>query len=408
MKRKGCTIWDINRDVEENYLVLLNYDQEEETAEGYVMYKITNRYPFEVSLSKVWIGDDVEDDKFWLNKMMECALEQIYEVGAKPVAGCKEAEEYMKQLKIKEQENEEKVYLREIEPQTNDGSKKLAIDSEYLFIEYPVRAAVKEMNRSGMRTIMSSSNKEDVEGCGHIEANDNGNIYISQNTHFPIGNGYAWIMVDYRTLSKEIKQNIIDLNGGKVKIPISDKAKSYFEENCTANECEMAQNELVKFYRVRQMSPSEDQDKFPSYSKMAEEIESMEEEYRRAEVIIAERRKKFSISPTLRKKLFKYKAEMERYKALSDEDKYFEANMTGLYHENSLSYNGNDYKAVVFRYPVGEDTTVEEVQQYFQELIRLLVRERNQMVEISLQQFDNGTSDEYYNIKAIENEDEER
>ena len=134
MKRKGCTIWDINRNVEENYLVLLNYDQEEETAEGYVMYKITNQDPFEVSLSKVYMDDDVEDDKFWLNKMMECAIEQIYEVGVKPVAGCKEAEEYMKQLEIKEQENEEKVYLREIEPQANDGSKKLAIDSEYLFI----------------------------------------------------------------------------------------------------------------------------------------------------------------------------------------------------------------------------------------------------------------------------------
>lgn len=383
MIREGCTIYDININNEEDYVVLLNYDSEEETAQGYVKYRVVNDNPLKVALSEIWIDDELKSTS--LKKMIQYAVEQVYDIGGEIIAGCKEVEDFMRKMEEEQQEIEKKKYLREIEPQGNDGSKKLIVDSEYSFIEYPVREAVRRMNESGMKTIMSSSNKDDVEGCGKEENTLSEHIFIWKNSHFSIGNGYAWIMIDYESLSEELKQRVIELNRGDIEVTISDKTKEYFNTNCTANGCKQTQGELIKFYRVLQKHPNEVSELFPQIedemTKLEDEIAKLEiekkkfeEETRGKKRIIWGRLKEFREK---HRKLDEYRKEKARHDQLSDEDKYFEDNMTSLYHENSLGYNGVDYKAVVFRYPVGEETTVEEVQQYYQELLNLLLKERN-------------------------------
>ncbi len=383
MIRKGCTVYDIDINNKEDYVVLLNYDSEE-TAQGYVKYRIVNDNPLKISLSEVWIDDKLRDTS--LKKMIQYAVEQVYDIGGEIIAGCREVEEFMREMEDEQQEIEKKKYLREIEPQGNDGSKKLIVDEEYSFIEYPVREAVRRMNESGIKTIMSSSNKDDVEANGKNENTFGDNIFIMANSHFSIGNGYAWIMIDYASLSEKLKQRVIELNSGNIEIPISDRAKVYFNTNCTANGCKQTQSELIKFYRVLQKHPSEVSESFLhieyEITKLEDEITKLEIEKKKfveenkgkRGVYIFGRQRELSEK---KRRLDKYRREKARRERLSDEDKYFEDNMTPLYHENSLGYNGADYKAVVLRYPVGEDTTVEEVQQYYQELLKLLLKERD-------------------------------
>ncbi len=409
MIREGCTIYDIDIRNKEDYVVLLNYDNEEETAQGYVKYRIVNDNPLKISIAEVWLDDELSIDdglkSNFLKKMIQYALEQVYEIGGEVVDGCKEVEDFIKEMKDEQQEIENKKYLREIEPQGNDGSKKLIVDSEYSFIEYPVREAVKRMNQSGMKTIMSSSNKDDVENGGQKETTFDEHIYIGQNTHFSIGNGYAWIMVDYARLSNELKQKIIDLNSSKIAAPLSDTAKTYFNENCMANGCEATQSELIKFYRVWQKRPTEVTETFPHRDDLDAKITQLKREIEEIQKEAAELHAKLYKTRELKDKkgkLYAYIREKERCDRLSDEDKYFEDNMTTLYHENSLGYNGADYKAVVFRYPVGEDTTIEEVKQYYQELINIILRERNKDDKKDTQELGKETIHELEDTKYME------
>ena len=65
---------------------------------------------------------------------------------------------------------------------------------------------------------MSSANLEDAKSAD-IPEKSGDVLYIGQNTHFSIGNGYAWIMIDWESLSPDNKQKFIngDIVFDKVK-----------------------------------------------------------------------------------------------------------------------------------------------------------------------------------------------
>ncbi len=77
-----------------------------------------------------------------------------------------------------------------------------------LCIERPVRKACKFLTSNGINTIMSSANKCNVESRN--KPVDESKLYIGQGDPWVIGNGYAWIMLDWNELSDANKQYFIN------------------------------------------------------------------------------------------------------------------------------------------------------------------------------------------------------
>lgn len=83
-------------------------------------------------------------------------------------------------------------------------------------IELPLRKACKLFRDKGIETIMSSANKNNVleDGKSPIEKDDvYGTLEKLMESHYftEAGNGYAWIMLNYNSLSNENKQMLFEM-----------------------------------------------------------------------------------------------------------------------------------------------------------------------------------------------------
>ena len=124
------------------------------------------------------------------------------------------------------------MYIKDVEPNGAIGVDLLdKNDAEEIIdriIEIPLRKPCKDFYKKGIRTIMSSANKnnivpqgktskkkKDVSGKGQY-------LFLDGPTFEDAGVGYAWIMLDFDTLSDENKERLLrleerqDENGNKV------------------------------------------------------------------------------------------------------------------------------------------------------------------------------------------------
>lgn len=118
------------------------------------------------------------------------------------------------------------MLLKEIEPikeptcnllQENDTNN--IIDT---IVELPLRKACKVFAQKGIETIMSSANKENILKAGEkrVEKEDlYGSVEKMFESHsfFDAGKGYAWIMINFDTLSNENKDLLFELEAKKGK-----------------------------------------------------------------------------------------------------------------------------------------------------------------------------------------------
>lgn len=183
--------------------------------------------------------------------------------------------------------------------------------NSYDCIEEPVRDAVKILNDSGFNTIMSSANYRNVD----TRFEKKKDFYGS----YTMGNGYAWILVNYATLSSINKDIINKMNSGEIPIELDKNAQSCLASNCEVNGVQISQKEIVKFYRAIR-NP------------------------------FGQRRK---IKPSV-------------LIPRCEEDKYFINNHNVIFHSVGLP---NDGMMVALRYPLNEKTTVDDVRSYYAKLL---------------------------------------
>lgn len=205
-----------------------------------------------------------------------------------------------------------------VDPIQFDGDINLdAISTINECIELPLRKACYFLNEKGIKTIMSSCNSEDVRNrYTKISSYRVGQGY---NPPFFIGNGYAWIMIDWESLTEENKSVFVEYNSGKKRFPLSERESKILEHNCHLDDPKIPIHwQMVRFFEVM------DANKF------------------------AEHRSDFG------------KLEKE-----SELDAYFDLNRNGLLSYSSLNNIASDYRVVVLRYPIDELTTVGEVESFF-------------------------------------------
>lgn len=128
------------------------------------------------------------------------------------------------------------MLIKEINPIDKSGVSLLNDrDAETLIdeiIELPLRNACKIFKKKGIETLMSSANKNNVLEAGEkvIEKEDvygSGQQYSKlRPTYEDTGKGYAWIMLNFDTLSEENKDWLFALESkkGKNGEPIGEKA----------------------------------------------------------------------------------------------------------------------------------------------------------------------------------------
>ena len=278
-------------------------------ANGIVRYRMLDQNTCEVY--EVTICEGYEDEE---ESLIRIAFEDIVESGFVPVPACEKAKKW---YQSEQKKMSGKDLVIDVLPNKADGDKRFGKNKEgyVIFIEYPVREACMALDEKGIKTIMSSANLEDAKSAD-IPEKSGDVLYIGQNTHFSIGNGYAWIMIDYDALSRENKEIIQDLNSGEMPIELTDLERQRLIHHCQVNNCPVTQRELVKLYRVI------DRGYF-----MRGRISNV------------------------------------------GRDEYFVEHSEPLLHSNSLSYHGADYGAVVLRYPIDEKTTTDEVIEYFRKLV---------------------------------------
>lgn len=218
--------------------------------------------------------------------------------------------------------NDEDKLVSEVEPIIFDGEIKLDEMSLYMCIEEPVREACKTLSDKKIVTLMSSANKNDVSSRNEKIA---GLKHVRGENHFNIGNGYAWIMIDWQTLSPDNKKLFTQLNKGEIPIPLTETERTNFEHNCAINNFPVKQSELIKFFEILNFYKFlEDRSAFGHLEKTCEE------------------------------------------------DSYFDSVRNGYACYDSLNNHGDDYRVVVIRYPIDETTKVSDVRRYFDSIVSKL------------------------------------
>lgn len=135
------------------------------------------------------------------------------------------------------------MLIREIEPNDYRGINLLNIDKpESLMeriIESPLLNACKILKNKGIETVMSSANKNNILKPGE-KPKEKEDVYGNGQQWFlnhPIyedaGRGYAWIMLNFQTLSDENREWIFSLEErkGENGEPIGEKAVWFVEPN---------------------------------------------------------------------------------------------------------------------------------------------------------------------------------
>ena len=220
------------------------------------------------------------------------------------------------------------MLVKDIKPINFDGEIDISdVNSLSMCIELPVRDACSKLNQKGIKTLMSSANQNDVE-----KRYEKINRYSNHpSEHYNIGNGYAWIMIDWETLTPENKSILINLKIGNTPIPLTEKEKNNLIHNCKLNNIDPNQSELIAFFEVVD------------------------------ERVLYENRDMIGQLPKD-----------------SEEDICFDKYRRGYTCVNSLCNHGFDFRTVVLRYPLDEETTVSDVIKYFSMIVNKLVDQRSE------------------------------
>lgn len=192
-------------------------------------------------------------------------------------------------------------------------------------IEPPLRKACMLLNEKGIKTIMSSCNSNDVK-------NRNTKIDKYQVPPFFIGNGYAWIMLDWESLTEENKKKLIEYNSGKKQFSLSQKEQKLLIHNCTLDNSKIPINwQMVRFFEV---------------------INAYE--------------------------YFTNRNAVGKLEKKSEQDEYFDLNRSGMLSKSSLNNISSDFRVAVVRYPIDELTTIGEVERFFDDFVLQLSNQSEQ------------------------------
>lgn len=201
-------------------------------------------------------------------------------------------------------------------------------------IEPPLRIACKQLNEKGIKTIMSSCNSEDVKNR-NVKI-DSYRVGRYSKPPFFIGNGYAWIIIDWESLSNENKSIFVDYNSGKKQMPLTERERNILEHNCSLDSPKIPISwQLVRFFEVV------DENKF-----------------------------------------FMNKDIFGKLEQKSEFDAYFDLHKNGLLSYSSLNNISSDYRIAVLRYPIDELTTIGDVEKFFINFIQQLFDQNKKQTKI--------------------------
>ena len=135
------------------------------------------------------------------------------------------------------------MLIKEVEPNDYRGVNLLNIDRpESLMeriIEQPLLNACKIFKDKGIETVMSSANKNNLLKPGEKPkekedlSGDGQQWFLEHPIYEDAGRGYAWIMLNFQTLSEENRQWLFSLEErkGENGEPIGEKAVWFIEPN---------------------------------------------------------------------------------------------------------------------------------------------------------------------------------
>lgn len=188
-------------------------------------------------------------------------------------------------------------------------------------LEKPTRQACLDLIKNGIPTLMSSANQKNALNREKI---DEEKIYIGQDDPWVIGNGYAWIMLDWDDLDDDNKQYLISILEGKTKVGESSPL------------------ETIKFYEYVDVP----RETAASY------------EYDSGRII-----DNTQLTPI-------------------PNDDYYDLNKVYLIGHNSLNNRAikkksNHIRTVAIKYPLTETTTVQEVEEFYNKIVQEMIRNHN-------------------------------
>lgn len=236
------------------------------------------------------------------------------------------------------------MYIRDVEPNGAIGVDLLdKIDAEEIIdrlIEEPLKKPCKEFYKKGIRTIMSSANKNNIVPNGESPkkkkdvSGKSQHLFLDGPTFEDAGVGYAWIMLDFDTLSDENKESLLRLEERE-----DDKGNKVGEE-------------AIWFVHPTIMGNIE-------YRMKTGRLDP--------ELVIAATKNDKDIKPV---------------EIVPVEQNYvdFENKAIILRYNNRYPEN-----TVILRMPVNESTTVEEVEEYFCKIAELLKEQKIKTVENNME-----------------------
>lgn len=201
-----------------------------------------------------------------------------------------------------------------------------------LCLEKPVRNICLELSKNGIPTLMSSANNKNVISRNNDV--DEERLYIGQNDDWNIGNGYAWIMLDWDMLSEENKQYLISIKNNETDLSLSESELKNLEHNCIVNNKAISQDELIKLYE---------------YIDVPKDL-VLSLNYDSKEIINQLNIPSLSI------------------------DSLYDANKQYLFGHNSLNNRSKHFRTIVIRYPIDENTKVLDVENYFNKITSKLIK----------------------------------
>lgn len=211
-----------------------------------------------------------------------------------------------------------------------------------LCIEAPVRKACINLSKNGIKTLMSSANVENI--LSRDIKVDESRVYIGQNEPWVIGNGYAWIMLDWDQLSDENKSYLISIRNDDLELDLSEKENINLRYLSELNGKKKSQDQLIKFYEYVDI-PKEEVALFGFDSTMV--VDKMQ----------------LSLLPR---------------------DNFYDSNKVYLLGHNSLNnhlQNGsNHFRTVVIRYPMDEFTTVDDVENFYNKISLNMIKNQNNRI----------------------------
>lgn len=206
-----------------------------------------------------------------------------------------------------------------------------------LCLEKPIRKACLDLNKNGIETLMSSANGNDI--LNKDISVDESKIYIGKNDPWSIGNGYAWIMLDWDRLSDDNKKYLISIKNGDLDLDLNTDEINNLKHNAELNGKKAFQDQLIKLYE---------------YVDVSREF---------AELFDFD-----SNSVVANMQLFEL-----------PQDDYYDLNKVFLMGHNSLNNHimqnkGNCFRTVVIRYPMNEKTTVADVEKFYDRIVREMIK----------------------------------